>query len=392
MKVNKNKTIIAVLVSTSLLIPALSGCSSNSEKTNGAQKSPAASKKADKNDVKAISSSLKASLNSFTNALNKEDNENIKKTAKNLNTEWLALENNIRESHPLLYTEIEKYLLPLYAGASQDNPDKETLKTLASSLDESLTKLSNAKKAEESNSASLNQAVEQYKKYVNEETSQLVLSTQGFTDAVKSKDIQKAKALYAESRAHYERIEPIAESFGDLDPKIDAREGDVDPSEWGGFHRIEKALWNNESLDAMIPVADQLNKDVLSLQEKVKAVQLRPTEVVAGAMELINEAAVSKITGEEERYSRIDLMDLGANVEGSQEIYKDILPALNEKDKELAAKLDAKFKELTLTLNSHKKNGQYVLYTELTQEQIRELSQKLGVLSELMGQTAKILQ
>ncbi|NHM33060.1 iron uptake system protein EfeO [Neobacillus terrae] len=392
MNVNKNKTIIAALLSTSLLIPALSGCSSNSEKTNGGEKSPETSKKFKENDVKAISSSLKTSLNSFTKALNKEDNENIKKTAKNLNTEWLALENNIRESHPLLYTEIEKYLLPLYAGASQDNPDKATLKSLASSLDESLTKLSNAKEAEESNSATLNQAVEQYKKYVNEEASKLVISTQGFTDAVKAKDIQKAKALYAESRAHYERIEPIAESFGDLDPKIDAREGDVDPSEWGGFHRIEKALWNNESLGAMIPVADQLNKDVLSLQEKVKAVQLRPTEVVAGAMELINEAAVSKITGEEERYSRIDLMDLGANVEGSQEIYKNILPALNEKDKELAAKLDAKFKELTQTLNSHKKNGQYVLYTELTQEQIRELSQKLGVLSELMGQTAKILQ
>jgi iron uptake system component EfeO len=166
----------------------------------------------------------------------------------------------------------------------------------------------------------------------------------------------------------------------------------VDPSQWGGFHRIEKALWSNESLDKMAMVADQLNKDVLLLQEKVKELKLKPTEVVAGSMQLINEAAISKITGEEERYSHVDLMDLGSNVEGSFVIYNAILPALTEKDTDLASKLDSQFNQLTVTLNSHKKNGQYVLYTDLTKEQIRDLSQKLGILSEMMGHTAKILQ
>ena len=41
----------------------------------------------------------------------------------------------------------------------------------------------------------------------------------------------------------YERVEPVAESFGDLDPRIDARANDVPKSKWTGFHPIERRLW-----------------------------------------------------------------------------------------------------------------------------------------------------
>ncbi len=58
------------------------------------------------------------------------------------------------------------------------------------------------------------------------ETTQLVTDTKAFTDAIKAGDIEKAKALYAPTRQHYERIEPIAELFSDLDGSIDAREDD----------------------------------------------------------------------------------------------------------------------------------------------------------------------
>lgn len=58
---------------------------------------------------------------------------------------------------------------------------------------------------------SLGDAITAYKAYVTAETAQLVSGTKAFTDAVKAGDIEKAKALYAPTRQHYERIEPIAE-------------------------------------------------------------------------------------------------------------------------------------------------------------------------------------
>ena len=92
--------------------------------------------------------------------------------------------------------------------------------------------------------ANLASSVTTYKAYLEDQTAQLTAQTEKFVAAVKAGDVAKAKALFAPTRAYYERIEPVAESFGDLDPQIDARVNDVDPGdEWTGFHKIEKALW-----------------------------------------------------------------------------------------------------------------------------------------------------
>ena len=71
----------------------------------------------------------------------------------------------------------------------------------------------------------------------------LQTGTSHFVAALLAGDIERAKDLFGPVRAHYEAIEPIAESFGKLDPEIDARVNDVEKlSEWHGFHRIEKVL------------------------------------------------------------------------------------------------------------------------------------------------------
>jgi hypothetical protein len=67
-------------------------------------------------------------------------------------------------------------------------------------------------------------------------------------------------------------IEPVAESFGSLDPDIDARVNDVAQGhKWTGFHRIEQALWQKHTTDGMAPVADQLLADVQTLGEDAHA-------------------------------------------------------------------------------------------------------------------------
>ena len=80
-------------------------------------------------------------------------------------------------------------------------------------------------------------------------------------------DVAKAKALFAAARYHYETIEPVAESFGDLDPAIDARIDDVDdPAKWTGFHRLEKLLWVDNTTDGTTALADKLDADIAKLK------------------------------------------------------------------------------------------------------------------------------
>ncbi|ASK62682.1 EfeM/EfeO family lipoprotein [Virgibacillus phasianinus] len=383
------KKTVGLLLSLTLLITMLAACGENNTKSDKINEESVAS---ETDSVKELAKDLQK-INANLQAAAKENKQDeVKKIGEKLNDQWLTTENKIRDAYPLLYTDVEKYLLPLYTEVTTDSMDQNKVIELAGSLQDSLGKLENAKETAMKSSELLDKAVKNYREYVNDQTEQLVATTKEFTDAVKAGKIEKAKELYADARVFYERIEPIAESFGDLDPKIDARETDVEPADWSGFHRIEKALWKDKSLEGMDKVADQLNKDVLALQEKVKQVDLSPTQVVAGSMELLNEAAISKITGEEERYSHIDLVDFAANVEGSQAVYHAIIPALQEKDSKLADQLDKQFIALMDTLNQYKKNGEYVLYTELTDEQIRDLSSKLSVLSEKMAQTAAIFQ
>ena len=70
------------------------------------------------------------------------------------------------------------------------------------------------------------------------QTAALLHKTQEFVDAVKAGDAEKAKALFPIARTYWERIEPVAEIFGDLDPKIDGREEVIEEGmEFTGFHR-----------------------------------------------------------------------------------------------------------------------------------------------------------
>ena len=149
-----------------------------------------------------------------------------------------------------------------------------------------------------------------YKKYLLKNSEELTEKTKPFVDAVIAGNIAKAKQLYPAPRINYERIEPVAESFGDLDPRIDARANDVPKCEFGGFHRIEKALWEEESTKDMEPVAEALLEDVEELEGLIKGkVKIHAVEIANGANELLTEVSTSKITGEEERYSHIDLVD-----------------------------------------------------------------------------------
>lgn len=233
---------------------------------------------------------------------------------------------------------------------------------------------------------------EQYRTYAIGEIDSFVTETEKFTKAVKAGQLKEAQALYAPARMHYERIEPIAEALGNLDPDIDARAGDVDDKDWRGFHKIEQALWEKKTTDGMSEYADRLLQDAQLLRAKVETVDIDASLLVVGAVELLNEVSSSKITGEEERYSHTDLYDFVANVEGAEKIYEILKPRLAEKDPDLEKQIGERFDALNKELAPFAtKDGGYVTYDKLTKEDIRTLSQNLDALAEPLSQMGTIL-
>lgn len=236
------------------------------------------------------------------------------------------------------------------------------------------------------NILALGNAITQYKAWVTSETAALVTGTKAFTDAVKAGDIEKAQALYAPTRQHYERIEPIAELFSDLDGSIDAREDDYEKKaedpKFSGFHRLEKALFGDHSTKGMTPYADQLYKDVLDLQTRISELAFPPGKVVGGAADLIEEVASSKISGEEDRYSRTDLWDFQANVDGSQKIVDLLRPQLSKANPELLAKVDDNFKRVDTILAKYRTKDGFESYEKLTDADRKALKGPITALAE----------
>ena len=238
-------------------------------------------------------------------------------------------------------------------------------------------------------SASGQAAVDQYRQYLEAQTAELVTATKAFTDAVDGGNLEQAKALYAPARVAYERIEPVAETFGDLDPKIDAREGDVPEKEWGGYHYLERKLWVDGATNGLTSYTAALNENVQTLENLVKDVDLQPGAIANGAVELLNEVSASKITGEEERYSHTDLVDFEANVHGAQAAFEAVKPILEEKDPELAADVDAKFAAVTTALAPYRTGTTFVPYTALTDADTKALARVIDALAEPLSKVGK---
>jgi len=127
-------------------------------------------------------------------------------------------------------------------------------------------------------------AAASYERYVRTKADAFVDATEAFTTAVRAGDRPRAQRLYPTARTYFERIETVVESFGDLDPRIDARDGDLDPgTQWTGYHRLEKDLWSSADLKADAAIANTLLADVTALRDRLATTALRPLELANGA-------------------------------------------------------------------------------------------------------------
>ncbi len=233
--------------------------------------------------------------------------------------------------------------------------------------------------------ALLDQAVADYDAYVEQETSDFVDATETFLAPVEAGDIEAAKAAYPAARVHFERIEPVAGAFGDLDPDIDGREGDIPPQDWGGYHRIEKALWIDETTDGLDQTIKDLRNDVANLNDIAIKADFDPVEIAQGSVDLMAEVSSSKITGEEERYSHTDLWDFEANVAGAEAGFEALEPALEQVDPELVDEIEGQFEDMYALLDGYREGDGFVLYDTLSEKQTQELAQQVDALAESLS-------
>lgn len=251
---------------------------------------------------------------------------------------------------------------------------------------------------QETTSIDLQQELDAYKDFALAQMDQFVIETEKFVTAVKNGEVEKAKSIYPLARMYFERSEPIAESFGDLDPRIDARLADLQDEgkgeeDWSGYHKIEYGLWVENTTAGYEAVADQLLKDAKELRARVETVEVTPDLMITGSVDLLNEVSTSKITGEEEIYSHTDLYDFKANIEGAEKIFTILKEKIAAKDPALTEELTDKFATIDNLLAAYEDgNGKFVSYEDLTATDTKALSEAVNQLGEPLSQMGIIME
>lgn len=262
------------------------------------------------------------------------------------------------------------------------------------------------------------EAVSLYSAFVKDQVGQLVPAVDAFVAAYEAGDDETARELFPQTRAFYERIEPVAEALGDLDPRIDYREVDAvaEGLDWTGFHRIEKDLWvpakDALNADGETPAwqdwapsttveraeyGDMLVADVQELYDYVHSDDFQTAlddqgiaGISNGAIALLDEVATGKITGEEDWWSHTDLYDFAANVEGSKmafSLVQDLAAAKGDDGAALVEQIDAGYGDLETALAKHGSLADgFVPFTELSDADRRELIDLINALAEPLSQ------
>nr|WP_253647832.1 iron uptake system protein EfeO [Williamsia deligens] len=273
--------------------------------------------------------------------------------------------------------------------------------------------VSGEKKERQQAPASVETAKQTYLTYVRGQLSGLQAQTKSFTDAIVAGDLDAARAQFGLTRTFYERIEPVAESFPDLDPAIDMRWDDTaDGSEpFTGFHRLERFLWPPKQSDVgaqgsdvaaadlanaqktdtkpeIDKVAAQLNTDVGRLVTEVAKPDFtfETQSFVKGPQALVDEIAATKVGGEEDRYSHTDLFDFAANIDGSETLIADLQPVISAKNPALMDKITAQFQTIRNDINAFRAGDGYVSYDTVPEDKRKALSDQIDALSQSLSQ------
>ena len=239
--------------------------------------------------------------------------------------------------------------------------------------------------------ATIDAAVAEYRTYVLAQSDDLVKVIDTFTKAVDAGDLAAAKAAYGPSRVPWERVEPIAELFADLDPKIDAREDDyqagIDDPAFTGYHKLEQLLFVAGTTDGTAQLTAGLRANVAELRTRLETLEIEPRVMTQGAGVLIDEVAQSKMTGEEDRYSKLDLWSIQPNLEGSAKIVDILRPTLATIDKDYLKQLDDAYGSVNTIIDKYGSQATgFKTFDQISPADLKAMQAGLANLSELLSE------
>lgn len=226
----------------------------------------------------------------------------------------------------------------------------------------------------------------EFRVYLNSQGSALIKAVSALEQAIAAGDLSQAQALYLPAREAYQRLAPAAQRLAELDNAINARadyfeKREQDPA-FSGFHRLEYGLFAQHSLDGLAPIAQRLLSDVTALKQQLLAQSLPPEQLVSILVRNLNSLAdVRAASGEEERYSHLDLNGFAANLAVTRKVVELMRPLLTKSAADLLPGIDSAISAFAGQLDGLQVDGNYRTYDSVTADQRQQIADKAKALA-----------
>jgi iron uptake system component EfeO len=245
-----------------------------------------------------------------------------------------------------------------------------------------------------------------YGKYVTTQVDAMIVAVKQLQTDVDAGNLDAAQKQYGVARPFYEKIESDVDGFvlpgfkptdnhGNLDYLIDMRASNLDPAVgWHGFHAVERDLFGSKKITPSTKkLAAELTSNVNKLAHLSKSLTYKPEDLANGAAGLLEEVQTNKVSGEEEAFSHIDLVDFAGNVEGAEQSFAYLKPGLTKIDPAITQTISQRFDAVNTMLNGYRDPsaiGGYKIYTaQLKKTDANKLSQTVQALQDSLANLAE---
>ena len=229
----------------------------------------------------------------------------------------------------------------------------------------------------------------EFRVYLSSQGNVLIKAVDALSQAIATGDLAQAQALYVPAREAYQRLAPAAQRLAELDNSINARadyfeKREQDPG-FIGFHRLEYGLFEQRSTQGLTPIAQQLQANTVLLKQQLLAQSLPPEQLVSIVARTLHNLADTRAgSGEEERYSHIDLNGFAANLQVTHKVVDLLRPLLTKNNADLLRTIDDASAALDAELDGLKTAQGFNTYDTVNAGQRQQISHKAKALADAL--------
>lgn len=212
---------------------------------------------------------------------------------------------------------------------------------------------------------------EQFKSLTAGQLDSFVTDTELLATAVKEGKLEDAQKLYPLVTMYYERMQPLAPSFQELDGKINGELVEGKETDTAGFQRLAYGLFMEKKTDGYEETAQELVTNIKSLRAAFATMDVSENNVLASAVTMFDDMANSRLTSPS--IAGNEVYAVKAQTEVAEDLLEIFVARVSTKSAEAASEAITALNEIVAYYEVGKED--YVNYNLFTTKQEQELKE-----------------